>query len=45
MKHLLKFLRIAAIMAVSALAVLFSVSLIMQDKAVDIILKSLNRNF
>ena len=45
MKHLLKFLKIAAILAVSALAVLFSVSLIMQDKAVDIILKSLNRNF
>ena len=45
MKLLPKVLKIAAILIVTLFAVLFSVSLIMQNKVAGIILKSLNKNF
>ncbi len=45
MKLFLKILKITAMLIVPVLAVLFSISLIMQNKVADMILKSLNRNF
>ncbi len=45
MKLAAKILKIATIIIVSALTVLFSVSLIMQNKVAGLVLKSLNNNF
>lgn len=45
MKLVLKILKLAAILIIPIFAVLFLVSLVMQDKVAGIILKSLNNNF
>jgi AsmA-like C-terminal region len=45
MKVLPKILKIAVIIFVAVLVLLFSASLIMQNRVVDIIIKTLNRNF
>lgn len=45
MKLAAKILKIAAIVIISALTVLFSASLIMQNKVAGLVLKSLNNNF
>ncbi len=45
MKLLPRILKIAAVLFVSVFAVLFLVSLVMQNKVADIIIKSLNKNF
>jgi hypothetical protein len=44
MKHILKILKLIAIFIITVTIVLFSASLLLQDKVADIILKSLNRN-
>lgn len=43
-KPCLKALKVAAVVIITVVVILFSVSLLMQDKVADIILKSLNRN-
>lgn len=45
MKRIAKFLKIAAILVLSVVVILFSVSLIMQQKVAGILLKTVNRNF
>ena len=45
MKRITRFLKIGAILVLSVVVILFSVSLIMQHKVAGILLKTVNRNF
>jgi AsmA protein len=44
MKLILKILKLSAILVITVSVILFSASLVLQDKVAGIILKSLNRN-